>query len=75
MMKNWILLYNHSTKDIFCDSRAVKNIRKVNQTLKLHTNGGVLTTSYKADLPNYGWVWFDERSLTNILSLRNVKQK
>ena len=75
MMKSWVLLYNQLTTDIFCDASAVKNIRRVDQVLKLHTNGGVLLCDHQADLPGYGTVWFDERAITNILSLANVKNK
>jgi hypothetical protein len=38
-------------------------------------NGGKLTTNLKADLEGYGEVWFDERAITNILSLKNVSKK
>ena len=75
IMRTWVLLDNESTTDIFCDARVVKNIRRVRETLRLHTNGGVLVTNTKADLPGYGTVWFDERAITNILSLSNVKKK
>ena len=29
----------------------------------------------KAYVENYGEVWFDERAITNIMSLKNVKEK
>jgi hypothetical protein len=38
-------------------------------------NGGRLTTKTKAYLKGYGNVWFDERAITNILSLKNVVTK
>ena len=38
-------------------------------------NGGSITTNFKAYVKNYGEVWFDTRAITNILSLKNVKNK
>ena len=38
-------------------------------------NGGNLKTNNKAYVKNYGEVWFDERAITNIMSLKNVKEK
>ena len=38
-------------------------------------NGGDLKTHQKAHVENYGEVWFDERAITNIMSLKNVKEK
>ena len=38
-------------------------------------NGGSITTNIIGYLKNYGNVWFDERAITNILCLKNVKHK
>ena len=38
-------------------------------------NGGDLKTHQKSHFENYGEVWFDEREITNITSLKNVKEK
>ena len=38
-------------------------------------NGGSITTKKIGYLKNYGKVWFDERAITNILCLKNVKHK
>ena len=38
-------------------------------------NGGDLKTHKKAYVENYGEVWFDERAITNIMFLKNVKEK
>ena len=34
-----------------------------------------ITTNKIGYLKNYGDIWFDERAITNILCLKNVKQK
>ena len=38
-------------------------------------NIGSITTNKIGNLKNYGDIWFDERAITNILCLKNVKQK
>ena len=38
-------------------------------------NGGSITTNRQGHLKNYGDVWFDERAITNILCLKNMKKK
>ena len=38
-------------------------------------NGGDLKTHKKAYVKNYGDVWFDERAITNIMSLKDFKEK
>ena len=38
-------------------------------------NGGSITTNKIGYKKNYGKVWFDERAITNILCLKNVKHK
>jgi hypothetical protein len=74
-LKDMLLLDNQSTIDLFCNKQLVTNIRKVCDTMTVMGNGGKLTTRKKADFKGYGKVWFDERAITNILSLKNVSQK
>ena len=42
--------------------------------MTVHGNGGTLTTNQKAHVHNYGDVWFHEKAITNILSLKNVSR-
>jgi hypothetical protein len=47
----------------------VENIRdSVDGTMHLVTNAGSLATTQKADLPQCGDVWFNDKAITNIFS-------
>ena len=66
-----ILLDNQSTVDLFCNKHLVSHTWDVNNTMTVKGNGGLLTTNTKANLCNYGEVWFNPKAITNIFSLKN----
>jgi hypothetical protein len=74
-LKNWILLDNQSTIDIFCNKNLLSKIHQVNDEMSIETNGGILSTNMKGFLQNYGEVWYHPNAITNILSLNNIKNK
>ena len=74
-MKEWILLDSQSTVNLFCNPRYVNNIRKAHATLQLSTNTGQKAITTVADVPDYGTVWFDNESITNIFSLADMSDK
>ena len=74
-MKEWILLDSQSTVNLFCNPRYVNNIRKAHATLQLSSNTGQKAITTVADVPDYGTVWFDHESITNIFSLADMSDK
>jgi len=73
----WILLDTQSSVDIFKSKRLLESIYQVEGPgLELLSNGnGIMHTNTMATLRGYGPVWFDERSMANILSFSNVRKK
>ena len=74
-LRHLLLLENQSTCDIFCNPKLLKNIHSTPNSMSVKGNGGSITTNKIGYLKNYGKVWFDERAITNILYLKNVKHK
>ena len=74
-LRHLLLLDNQSTCDFFCNPKLLKNVHPTPNTMSVKGNGGSITTKKIGYLKNYGDVWFDERAITNILCLKNVKQK
>ena len=75
VMKEWILLDNQSSVDLFCNPNLVKDIHESKETLFLHTNDGVIKTNMKATVPGYGVVWFDAQAMTNVFCFANMVEK
>jgi hypothetical protein len=73
--RNWILLNNQSTVDVFCNGCLLQNIQEVNKTMNIKCNAGVTRTSWVGDLSGYGQVWYNKVGIANILSLFKVEDK
>jgi hypothetical protein len=74
-LREMMLLDNQSTVDLFCNRKLVSRVWRTEDSMTVHGNGSTLTTQYKAHIKNYGDVWFHSKALTNILSLKNVRDK
>ena len=74
-IRSWILIDNQSSVTIFCNKDMVKNIRKSSDIIEITTNGGPLICNTKCTVPGFGDAWFNEKSVTNILSYAEVVDK
>ena len=70
-----LLLDSCSTVDLFCNKNLVTKIWTSKNSMTMKGNSSDLKTHQKAHVKNYGEVWFAEREITNIMSLKNVKEK
>ena len=74
-MKDWIILDNGSTVNVFSNKYLVNDIRETNEIMELATNVGVRWNNKKANVPDYGEVWYDENAITNIFSMKEMIKK
>ena len=71
---DWILLDSQSTISFFHSLNMLTNICRSHHTLHALTNSGHQDSHMIGDFPNLGEVWYNKDSITNILSLTEVRK-
>jgi hypothetical protein len=74
-LKEMILLDSDSTDTVFCNPKYVTNIRDSDKSLSISTNGGLINSNQKCDIPHIPDVWYNEDSITNIISLAEINKQ
>jgi hypothetical protein len=59
---------------LFCNSKLISNKRKSDKPLKLYSKCGTMMINHIADIGEGQSVWFSKKAITNILSLKHIKQ-
>jgi hypothetical protein len=68
--KNWILLDNQSTVNVFSHGDLLRNIKKTDRSMTIMCNVGVTKTNMIGEFPGYpGEVWYNPDGIAKILSL------
>ena len=68
----FILLDSQSTFSVFKTRKHVKNIKNSSKPLLYNTNGGRTSCNKTCILPDFGTIWYEPKSIANILALRDV---
>ena len=71
---SWVLLDSQSTVSVFRNAKYLKDIRKGNKRLKVHTNGGTQFSSM-IGITSFGEVWYNPKSFANILFMAEVRKQ
>ena len=72
----WLLLDSQSTMDVIMNKEIFKDIRDVcGRFVRVHCNAVTRIIRTEATLPVFGTVCFDNRCITNIISLSKAKNK
>jgi len=71
---DWILLDSQSTISVFKNASMLTNVRPSAHVLRALTNGGHQDSNMVGDFPNLGTVWYNAKSIANILSLADVRK-
>ena len=70
-----ILLDTGSTCSVFSNDKMLINIRKAKKKLVAKTNGGPHISDMEGELPGFFTVWFNPKSMINILSFADVRKR
>ena len=74
---SWVILENQSTVNCFRDIDHLKNLRQVDKSVKIRSDGGIRATNWQADfngLHEQVTVWWDKVEISNMISLKKEKK-
>jgi len=72
-LRNVWLLDNQSTFDLCCNPDFAQKKRVAKRAMNMSSNGGGMRISKECKVLGYDfWVWYTQRAMTNILSLKNL---
>ena len=74
-MKIWIILDSVSTVNLFFNPNIFNNINEVDEEMHPAKNSRVKINNHKAEVPQYGELWYYKQSITNIFSLKDMIKK
>ena len=72
--RTWILLDSQSTISVFNNPTMLSNIRPSCHEIRVLTNGGHQVSNMIGEFKNLGTVWYNPKSIANILSLSEVRR-
>ena len=64
----WILIYNQSTVQMFCNSHLLDNIRKTTHLVNVHSTGGTSQSDVEGIIPKFGNFYLHEAGIMDILA-------
>ncbi len=70
-----MLLDSHLTVSVFCNASLLTHIQPCKVPLVVLTNGGWQTSNHIGEVQNFGTIWYNPKSLANILSLAEVRHR
>jgi hypothetical protein len=73
--RDWILLDNQSTVDVFYNEKLLQNIREADSHMDIHCNAGVTSTNLIGDLKGYGPVWYHPNGIANMHPLPGTNER
>ena len=72
-LRNSILMDSQSTMDLFCNPKLVGKIYNAKNNMHLQSNGVKMIITHKSQVASYNpHVWFDQKSITNLISIKNL---
>ena len=75
-LRNIILLHRQSTMELYCNPKLSGKIYKSIKQMLLLRNGVKMLITHKAYIVSHKpHVWFDQKYITNLISLKNIINK